>query len=144
MGLESPHYALPCLGWLGARSEQLRAAGAGMFQVHGAPVGGLSRYPTEGQQGCRCCSWEEDAEGAATPASSCASCYLLFHQTQQELTPRDRAVAANLIATLMPAAPAWAAELQHMLDSGAKAEVEALDSSGEGPRCCACDRCGTS
>ncbi|PSC71441.1 Meiotic recombination SPO11-2 [Micractinium conductrix] len=81
MGLESPHYALPCLGWLGARSEQLRAAGAGMFQ---------------------------------------------------ELTPRDRAVAANLIATLMPAAPAWAAELQHMLDSGAKAEVEALDSSGEG------------
>jgi len=33
MGLESPHYALPTLGWLGARASQLRQADAGAFQV---------------------------------------------------------------------------------------------------------------
>jgi meiotic recombination protein SPO11 len=32
-GLESPHYALPSLGWLGARSSQLRQANAAEFQV---------------------------------------------------------------------------------------------------------------
>lgn len=35
MGLESPHYALPTLGWLGARASQLRSADADAFQVHG-------------------------------------------------------------------------------------------------------------
>lgn len=33
MGLESPHYALPALRWLGARSTQLRQADADSFQV---------------------------------------------------------------------------------------------------------------
>jgi hypothetical protein len=33
MGLESPHYALPKLVWLGARSAQLQRADAGAFQV---------------------------------------------------------------------------------------------------------------
>lgn len=35
MGLESPHWALPSLGWLGARSSQLQQADAGAFQVGG-------------------------------------------------------------------------------------------------------------
>lgn len=33
MGLESPAWALPSLGWLGARSSQLQLADAGAFQV---------------------------------------------------------------------------------------------------------------
>ncbi|PRW59963.1 Meiotic recombination SPO11-2 [Chlorella sorokiniana] len=79
MGLESPHYALPALRWLGARSGQLREADADAFQ---------------------------------------------------ELTARDRSQATNLAASLATAAPEWAAELQAMLASGSKAEIEALDTVG--------------
>ena len=46
----------------------------------------------------------------------------------QELTSRDRAQAGNLAASLAAACPLWAAELQTMLASGSKAEIEALDS----------------
>ncbi|KAI7841933.1 hypothetical protein COHA_004460 [Chlorella ohadii] len=79
MGLESPHYALPALRWLGARSTQLRQADADSFQ---------------------------------------------------ELTARDRSQATNLAASLATPAPEWAAELQAMLASGSKAEIEALDTVG--------------
>ena len=48
----------------------------------------------------------------------------------QDLTPRDRTIAANLAATLDEAAPEWAAELRAMLASGSKAELEALESGG--------------
>ncbi|KAL4859304.1 Meiotic recombination protein SPO11-2 [Chlorella vulgaris] len=81
MGLESPHYALPTLGWLGARSSQLQQADAGAFQ---------------------------------------------------ELTGRDRTMATNLSHTLQHACPGWAAELHQMLDSGSKAEMEALDTVAGG------------
>ncbi|EFN54164.1 hypothetical protein CHLNCDRAFT_135583 [Chlorella variabilis] len=49
----------------------------------------------------------------------------------QELTARDRSMAANLSAVLRGAAPEWAAELGRMLSSGSKAEIEALE-TGEG------------
>ncbi|KAL4426524.1 hypothetical protein ABPG77_008382 [Micractinium sp. CCAP 211/92] len=78
MGLESPHYALPALGWLGAHSSQLRRADADAFQ---------------------------------------------------ELSARDRSQAASLAATLEQACPCWAEELRQMLASGAKAELEALDTA---------------
>ena len=51
----------------------------------------------------------------------------------QELTRRDRSLAANLSAALRSTCPDWAAELQQMLSSGCKAEIEALYTlEGEG------------
>lgn len=38
MGLEAPRYALPSLGWLGARSTQLQGAHAGEFQARRVAV----------------------------------------------------------------------------------------------------------
>lgn len=52
---------------------------------------------------------------------------------QQELTSRDRSQAANLADTLEHACPAWAEELRQMLGSGAKADLEALDTAGDLP-----------
>lgn len=62
MGLESPHYALPALGWLGARSSQLQQADAGAFQVGPGPGGACSSSLLTG---C-CCSGHQawEAHGA--------------------------------------------------------------------------------
>lgn len=54
------------------------------------------------------------------------------HPAPQDLTARDRAQATNLITALGEACPEWAAELQAMLASGSKAEIEALDTVGVG------------
>ena len=43
----------------------------------------------------------------------------------QELTPRDRALAAGLRARLAASDPGWVAELEAMLEAGVKAEMEA-------------------
>ena len=56
-----------------------------------------------------------------------------LQQCVQELTPRDRSLAANLSAKLRLTCPGWAEELQQMLASGCKAEIEALYTlQGEG------------
>ena len=127
MSQESSRYALPSLGWLGARHEQLRGADDGAFQVRcwegGYPNGrtanawmhGSGMHPWQPQHASRCFH------------ASLPSCPM------QELTPRDRSLAANLSAALRSACPGWAAELQQMLSSGCKAEIEALYTlEGEG------------
>lgn len=107
MGLESPHYALPSLGWLGARSPQLRHADADAFQARGGLVA---------------CTARAARVAIAEPVPALQCCV-------QELTPRDRSLAANLTASLQATAPEWAAEVQAMLASGRKAELEALDTT---------------
>lgn len=148
---ESQHYALRTLGWLGARSSQLQQADAGAFQV-GPGLGwagldwavGTGRNPWETSSAagraqqrwvprirpCACLA----ARGRLFEAAGC----LLGPRhsgsppcSVQELTARDRSMAANLSAVLRGAAPEWAAELGRMLSSGSKAEIEALE-TGEG------------
>lgn len=114
MGLESPQYALPSLGWLGARSSQLQLADAGAFQV-GALVAGR-----------QCGLLSLPGLLAIHTRAARPPCGVGPHQ---ELTSRDRSQGANLAAALEEACPEWAAELRSMLASGSKAEIEALDSA---------------
>lgn len=119
MGLESPHYALPALRWLGARSAQLREADAGAFQVGSGGCARAGRH-------ARVCdgAFPPCSRPAALPALPHIRCLLTPAANKlralQELTPRDRSQATNLAASLAAAAPEWAAELQAMLASGSK------------------------
>lgn len=121
MGLESPHYALPALRWLGARSAQLREADADAFQVGS---GRCSRAVGGMQGGVMSVSLPATDVLTCLPHSRCLRIPAAIKlRALQELTPRDRSQATNLAASLAAAAPEWAAELQAMLASGSKVRV---------------------
>lgn len=50
----------------------------------------------------------------------------------QVMSSRDNALAGNLCRELAEVEPAWVEELGHMLQSGSKADMEALGSGNDG------------